>query len=301
MSRKEIKVGVIKKPGYTYFIDKDGDISSRSPINRLEKVAKMGLKRKEGRTYYVGEDGDVYSKSKDEPTKPKTSKLVAKPTTATDVIIFFILFVVFLVSTVVLLKSNYYWACLSAVSSFVFLIKGRDKLKEFITDASDRLLKYTWRVAGGLFIVGSLFLIFQKTLLSIIIIIGATVLVQYKTKKEEKESEIKRVELLRTEVVDERENQIQEEMYKLKAQREKLRIREEAEKRVYGEVKTKREALSDDFKEAIFDKFNNECAVCGKTDGLEIHHKDGNPKNNEISNLTVLCGVCHKKTRMKVR
>jgi len=80
-----------------------------------------------------------------------------------------------------------------------------------------------------------------------------------------------------------------------------MNIREEAEKRLYGQVKTKREPLKEEDKEIIFSKFNNECSVCGAKEGLHIHHKDKNPKNNQINNLIVLCGVCHKKIHMNVR
>lgn len=41
------------------------------------------------------------------------------------------------------------------------------------------------------------------------------------------------------------------------------------------------------------------CECCGNTKWndkdipLEVHHKDGNKKNNEISNLEILCPNCH--------
>lgn len=38
-----------------------------------------------------------------------------------------------------------------------------------------------------------------------------------------------------------------------------------------------------------------ECVLCGATRNVEMHHKDGNHENNELSNLTVLCSPCHKK------
>ena len=88
---------------------------------------------------------------------------------------------------------------------------------------------------------------------------------------------------------------------KFKEKERKRKIRENAEKDFYGRVKSKRDNLSLDKREDILRKFNNECVVCGKKEGLHIHHKDGNPKNNQIGNLVVLCGVCHKKAHMKVR
>ena len=63
----------------------------------------------------------------------------------------------------------------------------------------------------------------------------------------------------------------------------------------------KRVVISEKDKELIFNKFNNECAICSGKEGLHIHHKDHNPSNNRMNNLIVLCGVCHKKIHMKVR
>ena len=36
-----------------------------------------------------------------------------------------------------------------------------------------------------------------------------------------------------------------------------------------------------------------ECLSCGSTDNLELHHIDGNPRNNDSSNWLVLCRDCH--------
>jgi hypothetical protein len=33
--------------------------------------------------------------------------------------------------------------------------------------------------------------------------------------------------------------------------------------------------------------------------GGQIHHKDGNPDNNKISNLVALCAKCHRQIRIK--
>ena len=38
----------------------------------------------------------------------------------------------------------------------------------------------------------------------------------------------------------------------------------------------------------------NECANCKKTESLEIHHIDKNPRNNTNKNIKVLCVDCHK-------
>ena len=91
------------------------------------------------------------------------------------------------------------------------------------------------------------------------------------------------------------------EVDKLKQFEQDRELREEAEKVVYGKVKTTRVSLTEEDKEIIFKKFNNQCSICGKTEGLHIHHKNKDATDNRISNLIVLCGVCHKKIHMKVR
>jgi len=37
------------------------------------------------------------------------------------------------------------------------------------------------------------------------------------------------------------------------------------------------------------------CKICKSTENLDVHHKDKNYKNNEISNLETLCHSCHMK------
>ena len=37
------------------------------------------------------------------------------------------------------------------------------------------------------------------------------------------------------------------------------------------------------------------CVVCGSTEKLDVHHKDGNHSNNDLSNLTWVCRGCHNK------
>lgn len=39
----------------------------------------------------------------------------------------------------------------------------------------------------------------------------------------------------------------------------------------------------------------NKCQECGVTENLDLHHQDGNPVNNDISNLMTLCDSCHTK------
>lgn len=44
------------------------------------------------------------------------------------------------------------------------------------------------------------------------------------------------------------------------------------------------------------------CEICGSSSHMEkplvlqIHHRDGNPKNNIVSNLQLLCPNCHSQT-----
>ena len=57
-------------------------------------------------------------------------------------------------------------------------------------------------------------------------------------------------------------------------------------------------------KQILFEKYNYGCQKCGwnnvnpysKTLPLELHHKDNNHKNNNISNLELLCPNCHSLT-----
>ncbi len=93
----------------------------------------------------------------------------------------------------------------------------------------------------------------------------------------------------------------EKEIAKVKMREKKFKLREKVEKEVYGKIKTKRQIFDNGLKESIYSRYNNECTVCGGKEGLHIHHKDKNPKDNKMNNLTLLCGVCHKKVHMKVR
>lgn len=45
------------------------------------------------------------------------------------------------------------------------------------------------------------------------------------------------------------------------------------------------------------------CEVCGYDEHsfcIELHHLDNNPRNNSISNIVVLCCMCHRKHRYKI-
>jgi len=47
----------------------------------------------------------------------------------------------------------------------------------------------------------------------------------------------------------------------------------------------------------LYQEADNRCPFCGFADVavLEIHHIDGDPSNNKIENLIVVCGNCHSK------
>ena len=62
---KVAKVGIKRKKGYLYYIDKKGDVScakmarGKSKGGHPQKVAKCGIKKKPGYLYFVDKKGDV--------------------------------------------------------------------------------------------------------------------------------------------------------------------------------------------------------------------------------------------------
>ena len=44
-----------------------------------------------------------------------------------------------------------------------------------------------------------------------------------------------------------------------------------------------------------FSRENISCSICGGKKQLETHHKDGDRRNNKLSNLQRLCVICHRK------
>jgi len=68
MPKKIAKAGIKKKPGYLYFLDKQGDISAaklsrfgkaQSRKQKKEKIKKLGIKKKPGYLYFIDKQGDV--------------------------------------------------------------------------------------------------------------------------------------------------------------------------------------------------------------------------------------------------
>ena len=68
MPKKVAKVGVKKKEGWLYFVDKKGDVSAAKMSRKgrgkggkakTEKVAKVGIKKEAGYLYFIDKQGDV--------------------------------------------------------------------------------------------------------------------------------------------------------------------------------------------------------------------------------------------------
>lgn len=53
----------------------------------------------------------------------------------------------------------------------------------------------------------------------------------------------------------------------------------------------------------VFENKEIKCDLCGYNqyqECLDIHHGDGNPSNNELRNLLILCVMCHRKVHRKI-
>lgn len=60
------------------------------------------------------------------------------------------------------------------------------------------------------------------------------------------------------------------------------------------------------YKERAFREQGNVCKICGNEGEwqgkpliLDVHHIDGNRKNGDLTNLSVLCPNCHRQEEMK--
>lgn len=65
MATKVKKVGIKRKAGYLYYVDKKGDVSMAKMARggkkggSPQKVAKAGIKRKAGYLYFIDKQGDI--------------------------------------------------------------------------------------------------------------------------------------------------------------------------------------------------------------------------------------------------
>lgn len=53
------------------------------------------------------------------------------------------------------------------------------------------------------------------------------------------------------------------------------------------------------YRRICFDKHGKKCIVCDEKFAVDVHHLDGNHKNNDISNLIPLCANHHRYMHMK--
>ncbi|MBW2989406.1 hypothetical protein KY358_03750 [Candidatus Woesearchaeota archaeon] len=66
MAKKVAKVGVKKKPGFLYFVDKKGNVACAKMARgrkkgkaKTEVVAKVGVKKEKGFLYFIDKKGDI--------------------------------------------------------------------------------------------------------------------------------------------------------------------------------------------------------------------------------------------------
>ena len=66
MAKKVAKVGVKKKPGFLYFVDKKGNVSCAKMARgkkkgkaKIQVVAKVGIKKEKGYLYFIDKKGDI--------------------------------------------------------------------------------------------------------------------------------------------------------------------------------------------------------------------------------------------------
>ncbi|KXB06025.1 hypothetical protein AKJ53_01490 [candidate division MSBL1 archaeon SCGC-AAA382F02] len=52
-------------------------------------------------------------------------------------------------------------------------------------------------------------------------------------------------------------------------------------------------------KEKIKERDDHRCSKCGSSENLEVHHKDGDFRNNDEDNLATVCKSCHEDRHKK--
>jgi len=50
-------------------------------------------------------------------------------------------------------------------------------------------------------------------------------------------------------------------------------------------------------REQVLDRDGHACVVCGSHTKLEVHHVDGDWRNDQLSNLQTRCFACHPRGR----
>jgi len=61
------------------------------------------------------------------------------------------------------------------------------------------------------------------------------------------------------------------------------------------EEEKKRKPVPISIQKQLLIKSKGKCMWCRKQPPQEIHHIDGNPRNNKPDNLIALCGTCHNR------
>lgn len=57
------------------------------------------------------------------------------------------------------------------------------------------------------------------------------------------------------------------------------------------------------YRKWAFNEYPHKCAICGWCEDeriLEVHHVDENRANNEITNLIILCPICHRYISLSI-
>lgn len=57
----------------------------------------------------------------------------------------------------------------------------------------------------------------------------------------------------------------------------------------------------DYYRRIALENLPNLCEFCSSKNQLRVHHRDKNRKNNQLSNLTIVCKSCHNKIHQKWR
>jgi len=71
-----------------------------------------------------------------------------------------------------------------------------------------------------------------------------------------------------------------------------------------GSTRTSREdiAARSDARELYWSEYNRaryRCPRCGGSEAIEVHHQDGDPFHNTLSNLIGLCHGCHRSVHRR--